>query len=406
MLKAQAETGELVMLSHLPRKEIIKLRKQATFYCPACQEQVIIKAGTEVVAHFAHQAKSDCSYDRGGEGEYHEQGKHLLYQWLTAQNIQAELEVYVPEIKQRPDILVELHGKRIAIEFQCAKVSNQIIRQRNIGYKTANIVPIWILGKVLLRRYNKHVFQINRFTLQFLHQFSPESTATLFYFCPKTLVFSSIHDVHITGAKQAIGKFVEQQIVNMSFKALFIKNDFTKSNIINKWFQQLSYYRRTERGTAFSRHLHWRQWLYEQGIYLDALPSTLFIPVRSQHRFKTPLYDWQSRVLIDFLHHLELGEQFSFKTVRMLFQAIEVNQALYPLIKNNSHPIYEYLEYLTLFGVLEKVNEQVFQKINVIGFYRSIDEALAGDKKIFQAVNRRLSINIITSPDLVDEKGN
>lgn len=391
MLKAQAETGELVMLSQLPRNKIVKLRKHAKFYCPACKEQVIIKAGTEIVAHFAHQAKSDCSYEGGGEGEYHEQGKYLLYKWLMNQNIQAELEVYLPEIKQRPDILVQLHGKRIAIEFQCAKVSNQIIRQRNIGYKKANINPIWILAKGLLHRHSKYAFQINQFTLQFLHQFSSESTATLFYFCPRTLAFSSIHDVHIIGTKQAIGKFVEHNILTMSFKALFIKQDFTKQDVIKKWYNQLNFYRLKERGKVFGRHLHWRQWLYGRGIHLDAIPSIMFIPVRSQHVFKTPLYDWQSRLLIDFLRHIKLGEQFSFKTVRAIFQPIEVNRTMYPLLTYKSHPIYEYLEYLTLFGVLVKKNEHEFEKINTIIFYSSIDDALAGDKQIYQDVNKRVT---------------
>lgn len=388
MLKAKSDAGEVVMLSNLPRNKIIQLRKNATFYCPECKEKVIIKAGTKVVAHFAHQVKSNCAY--GGEGEYHEQGKYILYQWLASQNIPVELEVYLPEIKQRPDILVTLHGKRIAVEFQCAKVSNQIIRQRNIGYKKANVIPIWILGQTLLHRFNQHTFKINRFTLQFLHQFSSTSTATLFYFCPQSKSFNGIYDIHITGNKQAIGKFIEKSIYNLSFKDLFLKNDFTKQDVINQWYRQLNFFRLKERGKVFGRHLEWRTWLYEQGIYIDGLPSLFLIPVRSQYLFKISTYDWQSRILIDFLRHLEIGECFSFTTVRMMFKGLEVNGRMYPMLRSDSHPIYEYLECLTLFGVIAKSNDQEFQVIKPIQIYASIEDALVGDEQIFEDVNKKV----------------
>lgn len=391
MLKAKSETGELVMLSQLPRNEITKFRNNRMFYCPECDEQVIIKAGRKVVAHFAHQVKSNCAY--GGEGEYHEQGKYMLYQWLVSQNIPAELEVYLPEIKQRPDILVTLHGKRIAVEFQCAKVSSRIIRQRNIGYKKANVIPIWILGQTLLHRFNQYSFQITHYTLQFLHQFSSTSTATLYYLCPKSETFNSIHDVHITGPKQAIGKFTQKNIFNVSFKDLFLKNDFTKYDVINQWYRQLNYFRLKERGKVFGRHLNWRTWLYEQGIYIDELPSLLLIPVRSQYLFKVPTYDWQSRILIGFLRHLEVDECFSFTTVRTMFKALEYNRSMYPMLINETHPIYEYFEYLTLFKVLEKKNEEEFNLIKTIQFYTSIEDALAGDEQMFESVNKRVEIN-------------
>ena len=39
------------------------------------------------------------------ESTYHMHGKELLYRWFKRQNFQVDIEYYLPEIKQRPDVL-------------------------------------------------------------------------------------------------------------------------------------------------------------------------------------------------------------------------------------------------------------------------------------------------------------
>src|SRR5699024_4561598 len=93
---------------------------------------------------------SQCDIKKRGEGEYHYKGKLLLYEWLKSQQKDVKLEAYIPEIKQRPDLLLTVKNKQIAIEFQCATIDPQIIFQRNKGYRRANIIPILILGAIYL----------------------------------------------------------------------------------------------------------------------------------------------------------------------------------------------------------------------------------------------------------------
>lgn len=105
-----------------------------------------------VSQYFRHKDKSkEC------EGLYHEsetdehiQGKLLLYNWLRnfenkgiVNNVQ--LESYIKETKQRPDLYFEQNGNRYVIEFQCTPISTEYLKRREL-YKLAGIKDIWILG--------------------------------------------------------------------------------------------------------------------------------------------------------------------------------------------------------------------------------------------------------------------
>src|SRR5690625_4670985 len=111
MLQARTSNHAFITLAHLTTAEIEEHREQNRFYCPICQEPVMIKAGIKVIPHFAHYAKTDCPSYRGGEGPYHERGKLLLYEWLKAQNIHVELEVYLKDIQRSEEHTSELQSR-------------------------------------------------------------------------------------------------------------------------------------------------------------------------------------------------------------------------------------------------------------------------------------------------------
>src|SRR5690625_173214 len=173
MLQAKSHHGGLVTLATLTKAEIERQKTEQQYYCPACNGQVIIKAGSRMIPHFAHKSTFHCPSSEGGEGPYHEKGKLLLYQWLESQQFQVELEAYIPEINQRPDLLVTINRKQIAIEFQCARISITQIKRRNEGYEALHITPLWIVGANHFKRQTKNHLKINQFTRQFIHQFSP-----------------------------------------------------------------------------------------------------------------------------------------------------------------------------------------------------------------------------------------
>src|SRR5690625_1270712 len=97
MLQAKSHQGVIVTLATLTKAEIERQKAEQQFYCPVCNRQVIIKAGSRMIPHFAHKSTLHCPSSEGGEGAYHEKGKLLLYQWLKSQHLQVELEAHLPE---------------------------------------------------------------------------------------------------------------------------------------------------------------------------------------------------------------------------------------------------------------------------------------------------------------------
>src|SRR5690625_6136666 len=103
-----------------------------------------------------------------------------MNEWLKKKNINFQLKQYITEIEQIQDILVKINNKRIALEYQCSNVSVQQIKKRNKGYIKANIIPIWILGETLLKRYANKQIKMDFFTSQFIHYFPSTSSTSLF----------------------------------------------------------------------------------------------------------------------------------------------------------------------------------------------------------------------------------
>lgn len=147
MLVALMANGQsFICTSHLSRQELKKLRMQEQFYCPQCKELVQLKIGDIKIPHFAHTRKSSCEqYFSEGESAQHLLGKEQLYQMFQRLLLHVELETYIKELSQRPDLLViDKHGKRFAIEFQCSPISSELLQKRSDGYLSKNITPIWI----------------------------------------------------------------------------------------------------------------------------------------------------------------------------------------------------------------------------------------------------------------------
>lgn len=116
--------------------------------CPVCNKKVIYNNGEFKIPHFKHEKNCDC-YDLFSEGttEEHIEGIRLLHRWLQEQEgvCNIELEKWISETKQKPDIYFEYNDKSYVIEFQCSPISTNFLKRREL-YRLNNIVDIWILG--------------------------------------------------------------------------------------------------------------------------------------------------------------------------------------------------------------------------------------------------------------------
>lgn len=133
--------------------------KGECYFCPACGEQVILRQGKSNISHFAHFSSNDCLDNQEGETYEHLLGKQQIFEWALNNEWQPELEVYLPEIKQRADLLLTINDQKVALEFQCSPLTLQRLSERNQGYASLNYKFWWILGSSYQRLINHYSAQ-------------------------------------------------------------------------------------------------------------------------------------------------------------------------------------------------------------------------------------------------------
>ncbi|MFY9902521.1 MAG: competence protein CoiA family protein, partial [Trichococcus sp.] len=144
MLIARNANGELIQ-AYQASKE--KGKNVEEFYCPACKGKLVLKKGNIMIAHFAHRQHSDCAVFSEGETLPHLKGKQLLLEKFQSEGIAVTLECWLPELQQRPDLLLVLaDGKKIAVEYQCSPISAADLSERTLGYQRFGYEVWWICG--------------------------------------------------------------------------------------------------------------------------------------------------------------------------------------------------------------------------------------------------------------------
>lgn len=130
-------------------KELRAWSDKKILKCPVCGERLIYKHGMVRVPHFAHEKDKECTYTFfENETKEHASGKVLLYKWLQKLNSVSnlELESYIKETKQRPDLYFKIGEQKYVIEYQCSPITLEEFKERRELYKLNNIIDIWILG--------------------------------------------------------------------------------------------------------------------------------------------------------------------------------------------------------------------------------------------------------------------
>ena len=69
---------------------------------------------------------------------------------------QVNLEPYLKELSQRPDLLVTIDEEQFAVEFQCSTISHEKWQQRTMGYERNDIQAIWLFKLPKHRNHQRH----------------------------------------------------------------------------------------------------------------------------------------------------------------------------------------------------------------------------------------------------------
>lgn len=322
MLIALNENNLLVSAKRIEKKE-----RQAAYYCPSCKSKVILKKGQIRIPHFSHQSTVDCQSFSEGETEEHLLGKELLYKYFQENKINVELEWYLPELKQRPDLY--LSDQKLAIEFQCSQISYEKLKERSTGYQTIGIDVIWIVGK------NFHI--TNRSIRPSEKLFIQEIGVGRPYFLELDVALKTLSIVLNFDLKANKSKIV------------YSLQSKTKENNMLEIIKQIKSYPKDDvsQGDGLKRHLQLHQrrarqvtffhkQLYEKRETILSLPIECYHLVQNEWAVHLSSVEWKFYVLI-WVEQLERNQLF---TLEDLIDGVEKS------IKNEHY----FFEHIPLIG--------------------------------------------------------
>lgn len=153
--------SEEMSLSAISNKEIYysinitdEFGKNNEFSCVGCKSKMIFHrniAGVKV-QHFVH--KVPCPFETEPETQEHIRMKNWCYNNLAADKKYLPDSIMVGD--QKPDVLLEINGKQVAIECQCSKLSYEKWESRTRKYSLKGIYVLWLFGKKWYKRHFDH----------------------------------------------------------------------------------------------------------------------------------------------------------------------------------------------------------------------------------------------------------
>lgn len=388
MLVARNKSGALQsLIGEHSLVELRQLRTLAPFFCPACEEEVILKIGQTRRAHFSHQRSKRCSYEIEPETDYHRQGKEDLYLWLTRQKKETVLEHYLPKIKQRPDLFIRAPHRQ-AIEFQCSTIPTDKLKQRILGYKKLAIPSLWILGSNRLKRHSHNIFQINDMDWSALYPLLSSSYALLYY-CPITKnVIKLTRIIPLTKTKIS-AQIQVIPLISFTYTDIYSESSQGPSIDISSWLEQKRKWRMTAFFDKSKDHTYVKQMFLKYRLSLSQYPPFVGIPLKHNVFIRTPSFLWQSWLFIRYILNKPLHSHVVIETIHhdllQLFQRgiFLKNDLSFSKLKGVTPALESYCLFLCRLNILAKEKTH-FIVIN--GHYKGegIDQLLVEDCQILK----------------------
>lgn len=194
------------------KQKLFALRENEKFFCSSCHSQLVLKIGEIKIPHFAHKSLSACDHFSEPESILHLQGKILLHQFFQNKNCLAELEKYLPAIRQRADLLL---NRRTAIEFQCSAISANDVIQRTKGYHQIEVQPIWIGGIKSPIKEQIQTIRLKMYEYELLQQ--KQQNPYLLSFCPDNNRFYYYSNLFYISGSRSIAKVKSLPASSQSF---------------------------------------------------------------------------------------------------------------------------------------------------------------------------------------------
>lgn len=334
MLVAKQSNGRLFVLDNSWTREELKiLRQKEQFTCPQCHRQLQLKIGSVNNPHFAHRQEEACEqYFSEGETHEHIQGKldlYSLFQKIPLTDVQ--LEPYLAELKQRPDLLIRHQHHSKPIEFQVSRIPVEQIIQRTTRYVTHGYDPLWILhtpSKMIALKEGPVIYSLNSFERQFLTHLHKYHYLFTYYPQAKTFHYIS-HFMHIENHKYIVNHR-KLSLVNQRYPFATPKS-LSKTEVqqyIQVFQQERARYIRSAlyHNRKGINHLFLRS-CYEMRMIPTLLPSWIGLPVAFDDGFISHACEWQ----MTFLYYLstidaqlEVGDRRYYKHFLQQYYSVNI----------------------------------------------------------------------------------
>ena len=307
MLVAMDEQGQSLILTKSLTKAALQQLRVTNFYCPQCKERLILKAGAIKIPHFAHTAHSNCDASFAeGESYPHLLGKQQLFEHFRDKQYDVQLETYLHELQQRPDLFIRT--KHIyALEFQCSRIPNELIEKRTNGYKKFGIIPVWLLKTPNVPIHPGSILKcsFNVFHQQFINQHTITTYDPLkqqfVYFCHCMYLYGNtfLSEVRIVPlAAQVFPFYRPKPMCKKQFQRMFHQY----SEYRQRYLHGRLFYSRKGVKDLFLRAM------YELRLQQGDLPLHVGVPVR--HAKAIPIFavEWQLLLFyFMYCHRLAIG---------------------------------------------------------------------------------------------------
>ncbi|HDW3056353.1 TPA: competence protein [Bacillus cereus] len=376
---AKRENGEKIHLLYNCNEELLRrMRQQERFFCVACGKEVQMKLGKQKSWHFAHKKVDSCLAFYEAESMYHRHGKELLYRWFERQNFHVDIEHYLPQIQQRPDIFIERAGRKIAIEYQCANLSIEQLYKRTYSYWRAGIQVIWIIGGNQLKKQSAYWMKFSSL-MAFSLQSYPQPF--LIFFCSKQKVFMKCAFLTSFSTSVSFSHTIYLPTETTTFELLFSPVPFQKEILDREWKQRKDYFRKNALPIWNYNYKSLLRLLYQFKCTPASFPSEIGVPLPSGFAFQTNPFIWQAFLYMKCIGELAVGECISLQYVCSYVKKYTKRRMLPYFSKHIwKVAVTEYMTFLCYTGVLRKVETYKYRKIRGIVMLKTEEEVMKYDE--------------------------
>jgi competence protein CoiA len=337
VLVALNENGDWFSLANkTDRNQLLEERKKTTFYCPVCQEKLLLKLGEKNCFHFAHFKDSRCHLQSEPETLTHIQGKKDFYEWLRSQGHMPILEMYLGSIHQRADIGLTRFPQNLAFEFQCSPIPLSLLEERDKGYRSQNILPLWVWNRSRLKKLGAHLYQISPLewsTSRFPFNHPPHNPfqrqkGFLTFYDPEEKTLTYLYHLLPLNTRKLWAEALTLQLSELTLHTFLYPHLVLNPNPIwhSAWLNQKKKWRTAViyRTNRFEWHL---QRLSEiKGVIWKAFPSVVGNPLGEGLFIETPSYLWQGWFCLQFILHKKRGDLLPLAEIKKAFKTLVENR--------------------------------------------------------------------------------